>query len=516
MAERFKNFVDGKWVESANGTTFDDLNPANKTDVLGSFPRSDHRDVDGAVESAKANVSAWRRVPAPRRAEIFFRTAEMLVRRKDELAALITREMGKALKESLGEVQEAIDMVYYIAGEGRRLWGETTPSELPDKFAMSVRVPLGVVAAITPWNFPLAIATRKLGPALVAGNTVVFKPAEDTPLTAMRLVEILLEAGLPPGVVSLVHGHGEEAGAPLVRHPDVALVSFTGSSEVGREVAIACAAEHKRVSLDMGGKNPILILEDADVELAVDGAIWGGFGTSGQRCSSASRLIVHRKVLKEFTERLVARTGELRLGDGMLPTTDVGPVVNETQLKRVHGYTKIGVKEGAKLLCGGEIYKEGECRKGFFYTPTLFADVSPKMRIAQEEIFGPTVVILSVGGLEEAIELANATRYGLSSAIYTRDINKAFRAIESLGAGITYVNASTIGAEVQLPFGGIRQTGNGHREGGRQALDVFTEWKSIYIDYSGKLQRAQIDIGMEEPQGGGGAGGRGRRGETHA
>ncbi|HSB81195.1 MAG TPA: aldehyde dehydrogenase family protein [Candidatus Methylomirabilis sp.] len=514
MADRFKNFVEGKWVDSANGTTFEDLNPANKTEVLGSFPRSDHRDVDKAVESAKAHFSTWQRIPAPRRAEILFRAAEILVRRKDELAALITREMGKVLQESLGEVQEAIDVVYYIAGEGRRLWGETTPSELPDRFAMSVRVPLGMVAAITPWTSPLAISTWKLAPALVAGNTVVFKPAEDAPLMAMRLVEILLEAGLPPGVVNLVHGYGEEAGAPLVRHPDVALVSFTGSSEVGREVAIGCAAEHKRVSLEMGGKNPILILEDADLELAVDGVISGGFGTSGQRCSSASRLIVHRKALKEFTERLVARTGELRLGDGMLPTTDVGPVVNEAQLKRVHGYTKIGGKEGAKLLCGGEIYKEGDCRKGFFYTPTIFGDVTPKMKIAQEEIFGPTLAIMPVGGLEEAIEVANASRYGLSSAIYTRDLTKAFRAIEALGAGIISVNATTTGAEVQLPFGGIRQTGNGHREGGRQALDVFTEWKSIYIDYSGKLQRAQIDIEKEEPQGGG-AGGRGRRGETH-
>ena len=517
MAERFKNLIAGKWVDSANGSTFDDLNPANKTDVLGSFPRSDHRDVDRAVEASEANFLTWRKVPAPRRAEILFRAAEGLVRRKDELAALITREMGKVLKESLGEVQEGIDMVYYIAGEGRRLWGETTPSELPDRFAMTVRVPLGVVAAITPWSSPLAIATWKLVPALVAGNTVVFKPAEDTPLMAMRLVEILLEAGLPPGAVSLVHGYGEEAGAPLVRHPDVTLVSFTGSSAVGREVAIACAAEHKRVSLELGGKNPILIMEDADLDLAVDGAIWGGFGTSGQRRTSSSRLIVHRKILKEFTERLVARVGELRLGDGMLPTTDVGPVINEAQLKRVHGYTKIGLKEGAKILCGGEIYKEGDCRKGFFYTPTLFGDVTSKMRIAQEEIFGPTVAIMPVGGLEEAIETANTTRYGLSSAIYTRDITKAFRAIEMLGAGITYVNASTIGAEVHLPFGGIRETGNGHREGGRQVMDVFTEWKTIYIDYSGKLQRAQIDI--EDLQRGGGTqgvpGGQGRKGEPH-
>jgi len=495
MAERFQNLIDGKWVDAANGATFDDINPANKTDVLGTFPRSDHRDADRAVEAAKVHFPKWRRVPAPRRAEILFRAAEILLRRKQELAQLMTREMGKVLMESQGDVQEAIDMLYYIAGEGRRLHGETTPSELPDMFAMTIRVPLGVVAAITPWNFPLAIPIWKLAPALVAGNTVVFKPAEDTPLMAVRFVEILLEAGLPPGVVNIVHGYGEEVGAPLVRHPEVALVSFTGSSEVGREVAIACAAEHKRVSLEMGGKNPILVMEDADLDLAVVGTIWGGFETSGQRCTAASRILVHKKVVREFADRLVTKAQALRLGDGLSPSTDVGPIINDARLKRVHGYTRIGLKEGAKLLCGGEIYREGECKKGFFYTPTVFGDVSAKMRIAQEEIFGPTVSLLPVAGLEEAIEAANSSRYGLSSSIYTRDINKAFRAIESLGAGVTYVNAPTIGAEVHLPFGGIGQTGNGHREGGWQVLEVFTEWKAVYVDYSGKLQRAQIDLG---------------------
>lgn len=493
MAEQFKNYIDGKWVEATGGQTFASINPADRSDVLGHFPRSDHRDADRAVEAARRHYLRWRKVPAPKRAEMMFRAAELLLLRKSDLASLMTKEMGKILKESLGDVQEGIDMTYFIAGEGRRLLGETTPSELPDKFAMSVRAPIGVVAAITPWNFPLAIPIWKVVPALVAGNTVVLKPAEDTPLMATKLVEIMEESGLPPGVLNLVQGLGEEVGAPLVRHPEVSLVAFTGSCEVGREVAIAAAAEHKRVSLEMGGKNAIIVMEDADLDLAIDGALWGAFGTSGQRCTAASRLVVQRKVLKDFTDRFVKRAELLRMGDGLLPETEMGPVINEAQLKHIHRYTKVGVKEGAKLLTGGEIYKKGECAKGFFYLPTVFGDASTKMRIAQEEIFGPTVAIIPVADLDEAIEVVNSTRYGLSSAIYTRDVGRAFRAMRDIEAGVTYVNASTVGAEVHLPFGGVRQTGNGHRDGGSTAIDNFTEWKTLYIDFSGRLQRAQID-----------------------
>ena len=493
MATAYRNYIAGEWVPAASGRTFEDLNPADRTEVLGVFPRSDAADVDRAVAAAREAFRSWRLVPAPRRAEIVFRAGEILVRRKEELARLMTREMGKVLAEARGDVQEGIDTAYYMAGEGRRLFGHQAPCELPSKFGVAMRVPVGVVVAITPWNFPLAIPTWKLLPALVCGNTVVFKPAEDTPLMAHTLLEILLEAGLPKGVVNLVHGYGEEAGAPLVRHPGVSLISFTGSTETGREVAKVGAETYKKVSLEMGGKNAIIVMDDAALDLAVDGAVWGGFGTSGQRCTAASRVIVHDRVHKAFTQAFVERARGLRLGSGLDGKTDVGPVINETQLRRIHEYTEVGRGEGARVLVGGEIATEGDLRKGFFYKPTIFDDVDPKMRIAREEIFGPSVAVLRARSLEEAIEICNNTNYGLSSAIYTRDINRAFQAIQDIATGVTYVNASTIGAEIQFPFGGVRQTGNGHREGGWTVLDIMTEWKTVYVDFSGKLQKAQID-----------------------
>jgi aldehyde dehydrogenase (NAD+) len=493
MVATYRNYIGGEWVPAASGRTFEDRNPANREDILGVFPGSDQTDVDRAVAAAREAFRAWRLVPAPRRAEIVFRAGEMLVRRKEELARLMTREMGKVLAEARGDVQEGIDTVYYMAGEGRRLFGHQVPCELPAKFGVAMRVPVGVVAAITPWNFPLAIPTWKLMPALVCGNTVVFKPAEDTPLLAHALVEILLEAGLPKGVVNLVHGLGEEAGGALVRHSGVNLVSFTGSTEVGREVAKICAETYKKVSLEMGGKNAIIVMDDAALDLAVEGALWGGFGTSGQRCTAASRVIVHEKVHRAFTRDFADRARALRLGSGLDENTDVGPVINETQLRRIHEYTAVGRDEGAKVLVGGEIATEGELSRGFFYRPTILDDVEPGMRVAREEIFGPTVSVLRARSLEEAIEICNNTNYGLSSAIYTRDLNRAFQAIQDIATGITYVNSSTIGAEIQFPFGGVRQTGNGHREGGWTVLDIMTEWKTVYVDYSGKLQKAQID-----------------------
>jgi alpha-ketoglutaric semialdehyde dehydrogenase len=489
----FKNFIAGEWVKSSSGATIENRNPADRSQVLGVFQKSTPTDVGEAVAAASKAYKSWRLVPAPKRAEILFRVAQILVQRKEEFAKQMTQEMGKVLNETRGDVQEAIDMSYFTAGEGRRLYGQTTPAELPNKFAMSVRMPLGVCSLITPWNFPMAIPSWKLIPALVCGNTVVLKPATDTPQSSYNLVKVCEEAGIPKGVVNLVTGSGSEVGTPMMTHADVKLVSFTGSTETGRIVSETCAPSFKHCNLEMGGKNVIIVMEDADLNLAVEGAVWGGFGTSGQRCTAASRVVVHKKVLKSFVDQFVARTRTLRIGNGLDPKVDMGPVINEGQLKTVVSYVEIGRNEGAQLVCGGNRLEKGEFAKGWFHEPTIFSEVSPRMRIAQEEIFGPVVSVIPADDFEQAIEIANDVKYGLSAAIYTQDVNKAFVAMRDMVTGIFYVNASTIGAEVHLPFGGTKQTGNGHREAGIQALDLFSEWKSIYVDYSGKLQKAQID-----------------------
>jgi acyl-CoA reductase-like NAD-dependent aldehyde dehydrogenase len=493
MADQFKNYIDGRWLATKSGKNFENRNPANRNDLIGSFPVSGPQDVDAAVQAAKKAFSSWRLVPAPKRGEILYRVGELLRKYKEDLARVETREMGKVLKETRGDVQEGIDCAFYVAGEGRRLFGETTPAELPNKFAMSVRMPIGVCALITPWNFPLAIPTWKLFPALICGNTVILKPAEDTPHTAVRFVEILVEAGVPPGVVNLIHGPGEEVGAALVRHRDVQLVSFTGSAAVGREIASVCGQNLKRVSLELGGKNAQVVMEDADLDLAAEGALWGAFGTTGQRCTATSRLIVHRQVAKKLTDLLVARARMLKIGNGLDESIDMGPLINQPAREKVLGYIDIGKQEGARLLTGGSIYENGPCANGYFFEPTIFDRVKPNMRIAQEEIFGPVLSVIEINSFEEAIEVLNGTTYGLSSSIYTRDVARAFRAMRDIEAGITYVNGPTIGAEVHLPFGGVKDTGNGHREAGTTVYDIFTEWKSIYVDYSGKLQKAQID-----------------------
>src|SRR6266403_2908823 len=491
MAEVFKNYIDGAWVEAKSGKTFENRNPANRHDLIGLFPASGPDDVDAAVRAAKKAFAHWRLVPAPKRGEILYRVGELLRKHKEEIARGMTREMGKILKETRGDVQEGIDTAFYVAGEGRRLFGATTPSELPDKFAMSVRSPVGVCALITPWNFPMAIPTWKLFPALLCGNTVVLKPAEDTPHTAIKLFEILEEAGVPRGVVNLVHGRGEEVGAALVRHADVKLVSFTGSAAVGREIASVCGQQLKRVSLELGGKNAQIVMEDADLDLALEGALWGAFGTTGQRCTATSRLIVQKKVHDKFVGMLENRTKALKLGDGRKKGTDVGPLINEDALRKVETYVDIGQSEGARLVTGGE--RPGKLSKGNFFQPTIFTNVKPGSRLEQEEIFGPVLSVIRVKDADEAFAVNNDVKYGLSSSIYTRDVNTAFRALNELDNGITYVNAPTIGAEAHLPFGGVKQTGNGHREGGWEVYDFYSETKVAYVDFSGKLQRAQID-----------------------
>jgi alpha-ketoglutaric semialdehyde dehydrogenase len=489
----YKNFIDGEWVEASTGQTFEDRNPADTRDVVGIFQRSGKTDVDAAVGAAKGAFARWRLIPAPRRAEIIYRAAEMLMERKEDYARDMTREMGKILKETRGDVQEAVDTAYYMAGEGRRMFGPTTPSELPNKFAMAVRQPIGVCGMITPWNFPMAIPSWKLLPALVCGNTCVIKPAQDTPLSTFNLVRVLYDAGLPRGVVNIVTGFGSEVGTPLTEHADVRAISLTGSSAVGRIVGTTAAKSFKHCSLELGGKNPMIVLDDANLDLAIEGGLWGGFGTTGQRCTATSRIIVQKGIYGDFIERYVERAKVLKVGNGLDETVEMGPAINENQLKTDLSYVDIGKAEGARLKCGGNRLDKGEYQTGYFMEPTVFVDVDPKMRIAQEEIFGPVVSIIPCDDLDDAIEIANGIEYGLSSALYTKDVNRAFTAMRDLDAGITYINAPTIGAEVHLPFGGVKATGNGHREGGLGAIDFYSEWKSIYVDYSDRLQKAQID-----------------------
>ena len=488
----YANFVGGKWVASDSAATLENRNPANTNDLVGLFPDSSSKDVERAIASAKHAFESWRLVPAPKRAEILFKAAQIIASKKEEFARDMTREMGKVLDETRGDVQEAIDMTYFLAAEGRRLHGQTAPSELRDKFAMSLRQPIGVCSMITPWNFPMAIPSWKIIPALVCGNTVVLKPSELTPLSAVNFVKVLEEAGVPAGVVNMVTG-GPHVGEMLTTHQDVSVVSFTGSTAVGRLVNQNAAPFFKKVHLEMGGKNAIMIMDDANLSLALEGCLWGGFGTTGQRCTAASRVIVHEQVHDRFVEAFVKRASALRVGDGLDPQTQMGPSISEKQLQKVMGYVEIGKQEGATIACGGKRLTSGAHANGFFHEPTIFTGVTRTMRIAREEIFGPVVSVIKCSSIDEAVSIANDVAYGLSCSIYTQDINRAFKAMRDVYTGIFYVNAPTIGAEVHLPFGGTKSTGNGHREAGLAALDVFSEWKSVYVDFSGKLQRAQID-----------------------
>jgi aldehyde dehydrogenase (NAD+) len=488
----YGHFINGEWVTSTSGTTFESRNPADTRDVIARFQAGTAADVARAVRAAEEAQRRWRRTPAPKRGEVLYRFGELLSANKERMARAMTREMGKVLPEARGDVQEGIDIAFLMAGEGRRSFGDTVPSELPDKWAMSVREPIGVAGIVTPWNFPMAIPCWKMMPALVSGNAVVFKPASDTPHCAALLVELMAEAGFPPGTVNLVTGSGKDVGDSLVDSPDVQVISFTGHTSIGKSIAARAGRRLKRVSLELGGKNAVVVLEDADLDLATDGIVWSAFGTTGQRCTAASRVIVDRRVAGDLLQRLEARASRLRLGDGLQPTTDVGPLINAAAREKVESYIDVGRSEG-DLVTGGTRPSADDLGHGHFFNPTIFGAVKPMDRVAQEEIFGPVLSVIPVNGYQEAMTAANQTRYGLSASIFTRDVNAAFRAMRDFESGIVYINAGTIGAETHLPFGGVKETGNGHREAGHAALDTYTEWKSIYVDFSGRLQRAQID-----------------------
>ena len=484
----FQNYINGKWIKGQS--TFQTINPANE-ELVADIAQAELTDIDAAVNAAKESFKSWRLVPAPLRGEMLFKVGDILKQQKEELAQLLTRDMGKVIAEARGDVQEAIDMAYYMGGEGRRLLGYTAPVEMMNKFGMAVRDPSGVVGLITPWNFPIAVPSWKIFPALVAGNTIIWKPSPETPAISAAFVKAFEEAGLPAGVFNLLLAPSADVGKALVEHPDVRVISFTGSTTTGRAIAEMAGRHNKKLSLEMGGKNAIIVLDDANLELVTDATLWAAFGTTGQRCTAASRLIVQKGIASKVKESLIERTKKLRLGDGLDPNVDVGPVINKTALERIHDFVQLGQKEGAHTLTGAAIADVGG--KGFFYEPTIFDEVKPGSTLEAEEIFGPVLSIIEVESLEEAIEVNNRSKYGLSTSIFTQDVNRAFTAMRDIFTGLVYINHGTTGAEIQFPFGGVRGTGNGHREAGQAALEVFTEWKSIYVDYSGKLQRAQID-----------------------
>lgn len=494
MSEKFQNFINGVWCDASNGATFENRNPADWGDLIGTFPKSPIEDVEKAIAAAQSAYNAWRLMPAPARGEILRKVGDIMHQKKEFLAREMTREMGKVLKETRGDVQEGIDTAYYASSETRRLFGHNTPSELPNKYNLSMRQSLGVCGIITPWNFPMAIPTWKIFPALACGNTVVFKPASDTPRTATELVKILHEAGIPKGVVNLIHGGGSVVGNAFVNDPRIAAISFTGSSEVGKTINERASKTLKRVSLELGGKNALIVMNDADLDIALEAVIWGAFGTTGQRCTATSRVILQSGIHDKFLKMLVGAVNALKLGNGLDESNQVGPCVSESQRDSVHSYTLIGLNEDkAKLECGGENAIGGDLDKGWFYKPTIFSGVKPGMRLEQEEIFGPILSVIKAENLDEAIHILNDTVYGLSSSIFTRDVNDAMTAIRDIHAGIVYVNSATIGAEAHMPFGGVKETGNGHREGGWTVYEFFSEWKTVYIDFSGHLQKAQID-----------------------
>lgn len=490
--DTYRNFIGGKWIESSSSKTVPNVNPANTDDVLGTIRQATREEARSAVEAASEAFHSWRRTPAPTRGKIVAKAARLMEDAKEELAQILTREEGKTISESRGELQRSINVAEFCAGESRRMNGETILSELPSNFAYTIKQPLGVVACITPWNFPVAIPVWKIAPALVAGNTVVFKPASLTPATAVRIVEIFAQAGIPPGVLNLILGSGSDAGDEIVNHRAVKAVSFTGSNAVGIRMYEQVSRRGGKCQCEMGGKNPVVILEDADMDLTVESTAQGAFGSSGQRCTATSRAIVVNDVADEFVERIKQRAESMRIGDGMDPKTEMGPSVDESQFKTVMDYLNIGREDGAALVCGGERATGNGLDKGYFVRPTIFDHVTPDMRIAREEIFGPVLSVLRVKDFAEAMQVANDTEYGLSSSIFSNDAARIFRFIDEIETGMTHINSPTTGGEAHIPFGGIKGTGIGDREQGSTALDFYTELKVVYVDYTGRKREGNL------------------------
>ena len=480
----YKNFIGGDWVESISGRRYPVFNPARKTESVGEFQTSTAEDATVAVEAARAALPGWANTPAPGRASVLFRALEIMGRRADEIARTITTEEGKPIGDANGEVKRAMNIIEYAAGEGRRMFGYTTPSELPNTVAYTIKRPLGVVGVITPWNFPIAIPAWKIAPALICGNALVFKPASSTPLSAVMLVEVFEEAGLPPGVLNLVTGPGAQVGNALVENTGVNGISFTGSTEIGTELYAKSAQRLKKVQAEMGGKNAVILLADADMDKALGGIVQGAFGSTGQRCTATSRVIVEEGVYDQFMEGLIDRTSKLKIGDGIDPAMDVAPLSSQSQYDKVLEYIGVGTEEGAHLAYGGHGLTEGKYSEGFYVEPTVFTDVSPDMRIAREEIFGPVLTVFKARNLEDAIQISNSVEFGLSSSVYTKDLTRAFEYINTVETGMVHVNAPTLGGEVHLPFGGLKASGVGQREQGTEAFDFFTETITVYIDHA--------------------------------
>lgn len=494
MVEKYKNVICGKLTEPINGKYFENINPADNSDIIGLFPDSGLEDIDSAVNSAVKAFPSWRDMPAPKRGELIYRAAELLSENQEKLAKVIVREMGKTFVEAMGDIQSSIDLANFMAGEGRRMYGQTTFSALDKRWALTKRIPVGVCGLITAWNAPMAIITWKLFPALICGNTVVLKPSEDVPLTAHLLGEILKQAGFPDGVINIVYAFGSEAAEALLKHPKVKLISFTGSTRVGKIISQECGRQVKRCSLELGGKNGLIVLDDADLANAVKAAATGAFSCAGQRCAATSRVFVHKGIYNEFIEKLVEETKKMIVGPGDAPETKVCPIINKRQFKKIMDYIEGAKKDGAKLVYGGHALSQERFAKGNFIEPAIFVDVKLDSKLAQEEIFGPVLAVFKIESLDEAIDKLNSTDYGLTASIFTSNVNFAMLALERMEAGCCYVNAPTFGSEPHMPFGGLKNSGNGTREPGMQAIDVFSEWKTIYIDYSKVAQNSQYKI----------------------